>query len=140
MTALTRGKLAQQCGVNRETVRFYERSGLLPEPARSEGNYCLFDDQAVDRLNFIRKAQAAGFSLDEIRLLLELKFDPVSTCGDVSAVVQSKLNDIDSKIRALYAMRESLVVLLNNCPGGEVTSEICPILESFSTSDVEAAV
>jgi len=140
MTALTRGKLAQQCGVNRETVRFYERSGLLPEPARSEGNYCLFDDQAVDRLNFIRKAQTAGFSLDEIRSLLELKFDPASTCGDVSAVVRSKLSGIDSKIQALHTMRESLAVLLDDCPGGEVTSEVCPILESFSIADIEAAV
>ncbi len=140
MTLLTRGKLAKRCGVNRETVRYYERSGLLPEPERSEGNYCLFDDEAVDRLNFIRKAQTAGFSLDEIRSLLSLKFDPISTCGDVSAMVQQKITDIDEKIQALIAMRESLVVLLDDCPGGEVPVEECPILESFSIADIEAAI
>lgn len=137
MTLLTRGTLAKRCGINRETVRYYERSGLLPEPARSEGNYCLFDDEAVERLNFIRRAQTAGFSLDEIRSLLSLKFDPVSTCGDVSEMVQAKVVGIDQKIQALVVMRESLVELLHDCPGGDVPIEECPILENFSSVEVK---
>ncbi len=137
MALLTRGTLAKRCGINRETVRFYERSGLLPEPARSEGNYCLFDEQAVDRLNFIRKAQAAGFSLDEIRSLLSFKFDQASTCGDISVIVQSKIDAIDQKIESLIAMRESLSVLLHDCPGGDVPIEECPILESFSVTGLK---
>lgn len=130
---LTRGELAKCGQVNPETIRYYERSGLLPLPARSESNYRLFAQSAVQRIRFIKRAQAVGFSLDEIRTLLDLKFEAqAATCGDVRSMVDSKIDDIDQKITALQAMRAELTVLFDDCPGGDRPTEECPILESFA--------
>jgi DNA-binding transcriptional MerR regulator len=133
MTYLTRGKLAHRAGINRETVRFYERSGLLPVSARSHGNYCLFDEEAAERLLFIKRAQTAGFALEDIRLLLAIRFDADSTCGDVRAVVDAKIEAIDQKVRQLEQMRETLLALRDDCPGGDRPLDECPILESFAS-------
>ena len=129
---MTRGELAKCGQVNPETIRYYERSGLLPLPARSESNYRLFAPTAIQRIRFIKRAQAVGFSLDEIKTLLDLKFAPEATCGDVRGMVDSKIDDIDQKIAALQAMRNELTVLFDDCPGGDRPTEECPILESFA--------
>lgn len=132
MDLMTRGELARYGQVNPETIRYYERSGLLPLPARSESNYRLFSPAAVQRIRFIKRAQAVGFSLDEIRALLDLKFGADATCGDVRDMVDTKINDIDAKITALQAMRNELSELFEECPGGDRPTEECPILESFT--------
>ncbi len=129
---MTRGELAKHGQVNRETIRYYERSGLLPLPARSEAGYRLFAPAAAQRIRFIKRAQAVGFSLDEIRTLLDLKFGQPATCGDVRGMVDTKLADIDAKISALQAMRAELTVLFDECPGGDRPTEECPILDSFA--------
>jgi Cu(I)-responsive transcriptional regulator len=129
---MTRGELAKQGQVNPETIRYYERSGLLPTPARSESNYRLFPPTEVHRIRFIKRAQAVGFSLDEIKSLLELKYAPDSTCGDVREMVDTKISDIDRKIAALQAMRDELSDLFEECPGGDRPTEECPILERFA--------
>lgn len=132
MNFMTRGELARHGQVNPETIRYYERSGLLPEPERTESNYRMFDPAAVQRIRFIKRAQAVGFSLDEIRALLDLKFGTDATCGDVRGMVDTKISDIDAKIAALQAMRDELTVLFDDCPGGDRPTEECPILESFA--------
>ena len=132
MDFMTRGELARYGQVNPETIRYYERSGLLPLPARSESNYRLFAPAAVQRIRFIKRAQAVGFSLDEIRALLDLKFTVDATCGDVRGMVDTKISDIDAKIAALQAMRDELSALFEECPGGDRPTEECPILESFA--------
>jgi Cu(I)-responsive transcriptional regulator len=132
MDFMTRGELARYGQVNPETIRYYERSGLLPLPERTESNYRMFDPAAVQRIRFIKRAQAVGFSLEEIRALLDLKFGMDSTCGDVREMVDTKISDIDTKIAALQAMRDELTVLFNDCPGGDRPTEECPILESFT--------
>lgn len=132
MDLMTRGELARYGQVNPETIRYYERSGLLPLPARSESNYRLFSPAAVQRIRFIKRAQAVGFSLDEIRALLDLKFGADATCGDVREMVDVKIHDIDTKIAALQAMRHELSALFEECPGGDRPTEECPILESFA--------
>jgi DNA-binding transcriptional MerR regulator len=130
---LTRGELAKQSGVNRETVRYYERSGLLPDPVLNESGYWLFTHIAAERIRFIKRAQAVGFSLEQVRALLDLQIAPDSTCGDVRGLVESRIAEVDEKIRQLTAMRDSLVELLTDCPGGERPLEECPVLESFSS-------
>jgi DNA-binding transcriptional MerR regulator len=80
----------------------------------------------------MKRAQAVGFSLDEIRALLDLKFTPEATYGDVRGMVDAKISDIDQKIAALQAMRDELTVLFDDCPGGDIPTEECPILESFA--------
>lgn len=132
MELLTRGELARSGQVNPETIRYYERNGLLPLPERSEANYRMFTPAAVQRIRFIKRAQAVGFSLNEIRTLLDLKYGADATCGDVREMVDTKIHDIDQKIAALQTMREELSALFEECPGGSRPTEDCPILESFA--------
>lgn len=133
----TRGELAQAAGVGRETIRFYERSGLLPQPARSEANYCLFPSAAVERVRFIKRAQAVGFALEDIRALLGLRVEADATCGDVRGLAQQRIAEIDAKLAALQAMRAALVDLVAACPGGEVPVDVCPILSEFEHVSTE---
>jgi Zn(II)-responsive transcriptional regulator len=132
MNWMTRGELARQGQVNPETIRYYERSGLLPTAARSESNYRLFAPAEVQRIRFIKRAQAVGFSLDEIKALLDLKYASEATCGDVREMVDAKIDDIDRKIAALQAMRDELSGLFEECPGGDRPTDECPILEHFA--------
>lgn len=127
---LTRGELARQSGVNIETVRYYERRGLLPEPLRSRSGYRLFSKDDVRRVRFIRRAQELGFSLKEIEELLALRVEPQSTRADVRRRAEAKMADIDEKVRQLLAMKKSLERLTASCSGrGPLCG--CPILESF---------
>ena len=130
MEGLRLGELASQGGVNLETVRYYERRGLLPKPPRTAAGYRTFDAAAVRRLRFIKQAQALGFSLKEIRELLALRVDPRASCADVRRRAEAKIADIDAKLRALRAMKRALVRLTAACAGrGPVSA--CPILESL---------
>jgi Hg(II)-responsive transcriptional regulator len=127
---LTRGELAKQSGVNIETIRYYERRGLLPEPPRSQSGYRLFSKDDVRRVRFIRRAQELGFSLREIQELLALRVEPQSTRADVRRRAEAKITDIDEKVRQLLTMKKSLERLAASCSGrGPVCG--CPILESF---------
>lgn len=106
---LTRGQLAKQCGVNRETIRYYERVGLLPEPSRAQSGYCLFSETAVERIRFIKRAQSVGFSLEKIKRLLELESH---TGLPLENVVQCQILEIENKIQALQSMRALLLELM----------------------------
>src|SRR5213596_1972763 len=130
MEALTRGELAQQGRVNAETIRYYERRGLLPKPPRTPSGYRTFDREAVRRLRFIKQAQALGFSLKEVRELLALRVDPRTSCADVRRRAEAKIADIEEKLRALRAMKRTLVRITAACAGRGPVSE-CPILESL---------
>lgn len=130
MEWLTTGELANEGGVNLETIRYYERRGLLSKPPRTPTGYRTFDGEAVRRLRFIKQAQALGFSLKEIKELLALRLDPRTSCGDVRRRAEAKIADIDAKVRALRAMKRALVRLTAACAGrGPVSA--CPILESL---------
>ena len=130
MEGLRSSELANRGGVNLETVRYYERRGLLPKPPRTPAGYRTFDAGAVRRLRFIRQAQALGFSLKEIKELLALRLDPRASCADVRRRAEAKIADIDEKLRALRAMKRALVCLTAACAGrGPVSA--CPILESL---------
>src|SRR5438093_1082215 len=105
MEALTRGELAQQGRVNSETIRYYERRGLLPKPPRTPSGYRVFSSDAVRRVRFIKRAQGLGFSLKEIKALLALRVDPCSSCGDVRKRAEAKIGEIEAKVRMLLAVR-----------------------------------
>lgn len=130
MKSLTIGRLAREAGVNLETVRYYERRGLLPRPPRSASGYRLFPTEATRRLRFIRRAQELGFSLGEIRELLSLRVSPTAKSADVRKRTEMKIADIDAKIRSLDSMKKTLLKLTKVCSGcGPIRS--CPILESL---------
>jgi MerR family copper efflux transcriptional regulator len=134
MGQLTIGHLAKDAQVNVETIRYYERLGLLPRPPRTQSGYRIFPDDAVRRLQFIQRAQALGFSLKEIRNLLGLRLRPGTRCVDVRARAEAKIAEIDVKIRSLQAMRKALVRLVGACSGGGPVSD-CPILETLDRTE-----
>lgn len=122
------GQLASAAGVGIDTVRYYERSGLLKPATRSNSGYRKYGTGELDRLNFIRRAQHLGFSLNEISELLA-----ISSRGDVAAMYQaaeSRLNDIDKRIAELTRMREALAQLMTSCPR-DGSEHDCPILRAL---------
>ena len=136
MKAFTVGQVAKRAGVGIETVRFYERHGLLDEPERKESGYRQYGDGDVAVLRFIRRAKRLGFTLKEIKALLALRDDGSATRSDVRAQATAKIADIGAKIRDLQRMRDALTVLTAACHGdGPATG--CPILEALNITDDE---
>jgi len=134
MSDLTSGQLAERSGVGLETIRYYERKGLLPPPARSRSGYRQFAAEAVDRLRFIRQAQHLGFSLKEIQELLSLRIDPNASCSEVRQRAQAKIGEIEQRLRGLQRMRKVLWRLTEACEGRGPTTT-CPILEALEKPD-----
>jgi Hg(II)-responsive transcriptional regulator len=130
MKLLTIGKIAERAGIGIETVRFYEREGLIEKPTRSASGYRQFDEEVIKRLNFISRAKELGFTLKEIRELLSLKVDPNMCCEDVKNRADTKIADIESKIATLRKMKKALVQLSKDCGEIELTDE-CPILKTL---------
>lgn len=130
MEPVTIGHVARLAGVGVETVRFYERKGLLEKPARKHSGYRQYSEEAVVRLRFIKRAKELGFSLREIKDLLRLWHSPTATCEDVRAVAEAKLAQIGDRIKELRATERSLKKLVIACKGKRPLSE-CPILEAL---------
>jgi len=131
MSMLTIGKLAKACGVKTDTVRYYERLGLLAPVERSESGYRKYSQESIKRLNFVRRAQGLGFMLEEIRELLELSEKPEADCADIRERAQRKITDIDQRMSDLAVMKSALTDLAEFCPGkGKPLSE-CNILNHF---------
>ncbi len=135
---LTTGKLARAVDVNVETLRYYERRGLLPEPPRRGSGYRAYPPESVGRLRFIKGAQALGFTLEEIQELLELRVDQNASSGEVRRRSQEKVAQIDEKIRALREMRDALSHLIEQCSGEGPMSD-CPILEAMEMQTFRGA-
>ena len=128
--SVTIGQLAREAGINLETVRYYERRGLLPKPPRTSSGYRLFPMDAAQRLRFIKRAKDLGFSLAEIQELLALRVSRRTSSAEVRKRAEAKIGDIEGKIRSLESMRNSLRKLTNACEGCGPISE-CPIIESL---------
>ena len=109
--------VAERGGVNLQTIRYYEREGLLPVPPRLRSGYRMFPESAVQRVRFIKRAQELGFSLSEIRELLSIQIDPKKECSDVQRLAEAKIADIKAKIRTLQSMQRVLGNLAKACPG-----------------------
>lgn len=133
---LTAGLIAQKAGINLETVRYYERRGLLPQPPRSAAGYRMFPPEAARRLRFIKRAQDLGFSLQEIRELLALRTSSRTSTEEVRKRAQAKIADITRKIKTLSSMKKTLQKLVQSCSGCAPISK-CPILESLEGEDLE---
>ncbi len=136
MKNLTIGQLARKARINVETIRYYERRGLIPEPPRRESGYRQYSRDAVARIHFIKRAKELGFSLKEISELLFLRIDPYTTCGDVKKRAEVKIADIEEKIRDLQRMKEALKKLGVACKGQRPISE-CLILEALNAEDIK---
>lgn len=125
------GQLAQHAEVNIDTVRYYERQGLLPPPARQASGYRRYDETDVARLRFVRRAKALGFTLVEIRELLELSGRREDDMGSLKATASEKLADVEIKLAELTRIRDGLRTLVAACPGHGAL-EHCPILHALA--------
>ncbi len=130
MESLTTGQLAKRAGVNIETIRYYERRGIIPEPRRKASGYRLYPSNTVTRVRFIKHAKELGFSLKEINELLTLRLDENTPCSEVKSRAEDKISDIKEKIKSLQRMKKALVNLTKECSGRGPVSE-CPILEAL---------
>ena len=135
MKTLTIGKVANRAGIGVETVRFYEREGLIAEPPRDESSgYRNYPEDTIARLRFVKKAKDLGFSLKEIRELLSLKAKRSGSCADVRARATDKIENINQKIEVLEAMRGALMGLVEECSGTGPRTE-CPILNALDAEE-----
>lgn len=125
------GSLSRRTGVNIETIRYYERIGLLPPPPRTEGGHRLYADDHLKRLAFIRRSRELGFTLDEVRNLLAL-VEGGYTCGEVQAAALAHVESIQRKIADLQQMERTLAETAAHCKGG--TAPDCPILDVLSST------
>lgn len=128
--SFTIGKLAFAAGVNTQTIRYYERSGLFRAPKRTAGGYRQFGPDELRRLLFIRRAQGVGFSLAEIRDLLALRVHDPRSCAAVSRRVEAKITATEQKIQELQRLLKSLNRLRASCTARKRTEE-CPVLEAL---------
>ena len=131
---LTIGKLALSADVTTDTVRYYEKEGLLAPVRKTDAGYRLYDDTAIRRLRFIKQAQQCGFSLAEIRELLALKSSDAACCKDVKSVAIEKKLHLEHKIKALCVMSQALSELITICDDETRPLEECPILAALESS------
>ncbi|MDX2288002.1 MAG: helix-turn-helix domain-containing protein [Hyphomicrobiaceae bacterium] len=127
---ITIGVLSAQTGVNIETIRYYEREGLLPSPARSTGGRRVYAEDDVKRLRFLRRCRELGFSLSDARSLLSLAERDAATCAEVKTVVSKHLRDVRSKLAELRGLETALAAMETACPGSDSTD--CPILDALN--------
>lgn len=130
MTVLKRGELAKRCGVDIETIRYYEKRKLLNPPPRSPSGYRLFPEEDVVKIRFIKSAQSLGFTLAEIMELLKLRVQKGRNCSSVLKKTQIKLMEVEKKIDRLKSMKKALKRLSLSCQQ-EASTIDCPILSSF---------
>ena len=123
------GKVSAVSGCNIETIRFYEKQGLLLKPGRTQGGHRIYSDEMIDRLMFIRRCRGLGFSMEEIRQLLSLVDGEQVSCERVKAMALDNLQDIRSKIDDLKKMESTLQKLSSQCSGEDVP--YCPIIEEL---------
>jgi len=134
MSSFTIGEVAKRAGIGIDTVRYYERSQVLPKPERRPSGYRQYDITDVQRLSFIRHAKELGFKLDEIRELLALSTDRERGVGGIKARAVSRLADLDARITEMQRIRRGLQVLIEACPGhGKL--ETCPILGALTRKE-----
>ena len=131
---LTIGRVARLAGVGVETVRFYERQGLLKNPPRKLSGYREYDEDVVAQLRFIRRAKQLGFTLKEIKELLSLRRDPDTPAAELKAQAEAKIVDIDAKIQSLEQMKQALLKFTCECSGRGSVGE-CPLLRALDQED-----
>lgn len=130
ISSFTIGQVAKRSGVGIETIRFYEREGVIPRPPRTDAGYRLYDEETLKRLHFIGRAKELGFSLKEISQLMALRLTPRSNCTEVKKKAVSKLEEINQKIADLQRMRATLKEVTEACEESKPILT-CPILTCF---------
>ncbi|MFD1036938.1 Hg(II)-responsive transcriptional regulator [Virgibacillus byunsanensis] len=128
------GELAKECNVNKETIRYYERIGVILEPPRTESGYRLYPEEAAERIHFIKRMQGLDFSLNEINRLLGVVDKDPNRCLNMYDFTTQKLDEIEKKIKDLIQIKKMLDDLRKRCPDEKEIYE-CPIFESLITKE-----
>lgn len=128
------GELAKRSGCQVETIRFYEKEGLLPPAARSEGNYRLYGELHSERLQFIRHCRSLDMTLDEIRQLLKFRDAPEENCAAVNSLLDKHIEHVEHRIKELQSLAEQLSALRNLCPTSQTIKD-CGILQNLGTAE-----
>lgn len=126
------GDLAKMAGCQVVTIRYYEREGLLPEPARSDGNYRLYTNQHLEQLHFIRHCRSMEMTLEDIRLLLRFRDTPEENCSEVDALLDQHISDVVDRIEQLKSLESQLRDLRGQCHSARAAKD-CRILQSLSS-------
>lgn len=134
INALTVGRVAKAANVNVETIRYYERRGLLPPPNRRSSGYRIYGDETVDRIKFIQNGKELGFTLNEIAELFDLQVNSTRSCNTVQNMAEAKLSDIRSKIQVLQHVERALSKLASECHGSGPKGA-CPILDAMDATN-----
>ena len=134
--ALTIGQVAKRASVNTQTLRYYERRKILRPKTRRDSGYRIYDEEAVRTVQFIKRAQKLGFSLEDIQELLSLKIERKGKCGEIKKRAEITLKDVEEKIFKLDRMKRVLKKLIRDCDNRDTSSEECPILESLEHEEV----
>lgn len=132
------GELARATGAQIETIRYYEREGLLAAPARTEGNFRIYTDAQAQRLSFIRHCRSLDMTLDEIRALLQVKDAPTENCGDVNTLLDARIGHVAARIRELRTLEKQLKNLRQQCHEARDAAH-CGILNELSKTSRKAA-
>ncbi len=125
------GELAQRTGCEVVTIRYYEKEGLLPEPARSSGNYRLYGEPHLERLQFIRHCRSLDMSLGEIRSLLGLRDNPTQDCGAVNTLLDERIQQVEARIETLLLLKQQLLALRARC-AGSLPTKACGVLQGLA--------
>jgi DNA-binding transcriptional MerR regulator len=129
------GEVARRAGLSVETLRFYERSGLLPAPPRTSGGYRLYGREALQTLDFIRRAQTLGFTLDEIRRLIAERQSGRRPCAEVREIVRGRLAELDRRLVEMRHYRDELATALDDWDrAGEADGQVCGLIEGIEIS------
>jgi Hg(II)-responsive transcriptional regulator len=134
MSTISIGQVARQAGVGVETIRFYEREGLLEEPPRRASGYRQYTEQVVNRIHFIKRAQRLGFSLKEITELLLLRVDAQTSCEEVKQRTEAKIAEVERKLVELQRMRQALLQVASLCTG-QGPASACPMLDALDQQE-----
>ena len=124
------GQLAEQAGCKVETVHYYEKTGLMPEPPRTEGGHRVYALSHVKRLNFIRRSRELGFNIEQIKELLKFIDEPDHYCGEVKAIAMLQARAVQQKIDDLERLKKALNTMVSQCKGSRYSIDNCPIIDA----------
>lgn len=133
------GDLAKRSGCEVVTIRYYEKEGLLPKPARSGGNFRLYGDAHIERLQFVRHCRSLDMTLNEIRALLGLRDNPTQDCGEVNALLDTHIQQVEVRVEALLRLKRHLVDLREKCSGSRPV-EACGILQGLGNCNCHGEI
>jgi len=134
-TEFTVGDLATKSGCKVETVRYYEKTGLMPDPPRTEGGHRIYSFEHLKRLFFIRRSRALGFPIEQVKELLRFVDEPDHTCGEVRGMAMLQARAVQEKIDDLKKLQKALNEMAARCKGGRYTLEDCPIVDALFEGD-----